>query len=298
VRWREQPHFFNSSPTDRHYVIERATGLLQFGDSRNGLIPPAGARILANYGIGGGLYGNVGAGAITELHSSVAYLKEFKNPVAATGGAATETLKAVGSRGPHRIRNLDRAISADDFEWLAHEASPAVARARCLPISGPEGSGQLGWVTLIVLPFDAEAMPQPTRELRRRVKDYIGLRAPATISNRIRVEGPAYVPVGIVAEIIPKSPDEAAQVEARALDRLNKFLHPLSGGPDGEGWGFGQPVYLSQIAMLIENTQGVDYASQIGLRVGGQVFDESVPIDSNALVASGDHELKLTMGEA
>jgi hypothetical protein len=298
VRWHEQPHFFNSGPTDRHYVIERATGVLYFGDSRAGSIPLAGARILATYGSGGGLSGNVPAGSITELHSSVPYLKQFSNPVAATGGAATETLKAIGARGPQRIRHLDRAVSATDFEWLAHEASPAVARARCLPVTGPVGSAQRGWVTLILLPYDAEAMPQPSRELRRQVRDYLARRVPATISNRIRIEGPKYKKIGIVAEIVPKNPDEAAQVEARALDRLNKFLHPLTGGPDGEGWSFGQPIYLSQIATLIENLQGVDYALHIGLRADGQIFDESVPIDSNVLVTSGDHELKLTIGES
>jgi hypothetical protein len=79
--------------------------------------------------------------------------------------------------------------------------------------------------------------------------------------------------------------------------KLNCFLHPLTGGVDGRGWCFGQPLYLSQIATLIEGTAGVDYASSVVLLVGDQVFDEMVPVDPNTLIASGDHEIKLTIAQ-
>jgi hypothetical protein len=102
--------------------------------------------------------------------------------------------------------------------------------------------------------------------------------------------------VGVHAEIIPHLGGQAAQVEALLRQNLNRFLHPLNGGPDGQGWAFGQAVYLSQIARVIEETPGVDYASEIQLHAGGQIFKDIVPIDVNGLVAAGDHELRIVIG--
>jgi hypothetical protein len=295
VRWHARPHLYDSGPLDRHYTVERTTGLLRFGDGRRGRIPPAGGRIVASYTTGGGLSGNVLAGAVGELRTGIPYVVGVTNPVAAAGGAASERPEEVRERGAQSLRHRGRAVSAQDFEWLAREASPEVARARCLS-GGREGEGR-GGVSLLVIPHSAEPRPQATPELQRRVREHLAARAPATVARRIRISEARYVPVGVVAGIVPLRAGEAAQVEARVLARLNSFLHPLKGGAGGRGWGFGEALYLSQIASLIEKTPGVDYAPRIMLRVEGEVFGDVVPVAVDALVAAGDHEVKLTLGE-
>jgi hypothetical protein len=40
VRWEGRPNFAGSGPRDRHYVLERVRGRLQFGDGRTGRVPP------------------------------------------------------------------------------------------------------------------------------------------------------------------------------------------------------------------------------------------------------------------
>ena len=54
-------------------------------------------------------------------------------PVAAAGGVDTETLESTRQRAAMEIRTRYRAVTAEDFEFLCGEASPRVARARCLP---------------------------------------------------------------------------------------------------------------------------------------------------------------------
>jgi predicted phage baseplate assembly protein len=216
--------------------------------------------------------------------------------VAATGGAATESLDAVKARGPQKIRHGGRGISAEDLEWLAREATPEVARARCLSLTGPAGHAQRGWVTLIIVPFSQEVEPQPSAQTKRRVRDYLVARVPVALSKGIRVTGPKYTLVGIRAEIVPLQPDQAAVVEARLRNNLNSYLHPLTGGQDRQGWQFGQPVRLSEIARVIETTEGVDYAAQLIMLNDGHIFDELIPVDADGLVASGSHELTLTVG--
>lgn len=297
VRWHACRHFYNSGPDDRHYVIERTTGVFRFGDGLHGSIPPAGARVIAAYYSGGGVKGNVPAHQIAELRTASPYIMGVFNPVDAAGGAETESMSTIITRGPQQIRHRSRAVSVSDFTWLARDASSEVARVRCLPNTVPAGYPRRGWVTLVIIPFGADNQPMPSPELKRRVQDYLNERVPAPVMRKLIVVGPHYVPVSVVAEIVPDDPAEAATVEAKVLERLTQFLHPLTGGKDGKGWSFGQSVYLSHIASLIENTGGVDYASRISLNVRGSIYDERVPVNRDELVSSGAHELKLIIGE-
>jgi hypothetical protein len=298
VTWHGQPYFYLSGPADRHYVIERASGTLRFPTPPYGMIPPGGASIAASYATGGGLAGNVPAGTITELHSAASYVQSVTNPFPATGGSATELAPRARDRATQRLRHRDRAVAPADFEWLACEASPEVARARCLPITGPDGVGERGWVTLVVIPGSVDPAPMPTAGLLAQVAAELEARVPAAIVGQIVLAPPTYTPVGVRADIVPHHADEAALVEARLRERLATFLHPLTGGSAGTGWDFGQPVYLSQIARLIEETQGVDFVPLLQLIVDDGVTGDMVAIAPGALITEGDHQLKLLAEEA
>ncbi len=313
VRWQERPHLYRSGPRDRHYAVERTRGLLRFGDGEAGMLPPPGAPIVASYEFGGGAEGNVGAGAITQLHTAPPYVESVTNPIDAAGGAPAELSEEVPAvlryplagggrrqasggiwaRGPMRIRHRGRAVSMADVEWLAHEASSEIALARCLAATGPDGEGMPGWITVVVAPRGEGPQPQPSGELMRRVREHLARRAPAAIAAQVRVVGPRYQPVAVAAEVVVTEPDRAAEIEEDLRDRIAGFLHPLRGGLGGMGWEFGESVRLSNAAALIEATPGVAYAAELQLSVEGGVFGESVPIPVDRLPASGRHLLKL-----
>jgi len=299
VRWSQRAHLFDARPGDRVYTLDRVEGLLRFGDGRRGLVPPAGAPIVATFSTGGGLVGNAPAGAVTEPRAAIPFLGSVTNPRPARGGSPAESQETTRLRGAQRLRHRGRALTPTDFEWLAVEASPAVARARCLPVTGDAGNVQRGWVTVVIVPHSTDRRPQPDDETTARVRAYLRDRAPATLGERLRVIGPTYLPVSVVAEIVPTNPEQAGSVEAAVRARLDDFLHPLRGGRDGRGWQVGQGVPLSQIAMLVESTPGVDFARELGLRVEDAVYGDDVPGRPEMLLAPGEHELRLTLrGEA
>ena len=299
VRWHARPHFYGAAATERCFVIDRARGIVQFGDGQHGMAPPSARPVRITYQSGEAVDGQaittVPADTITELRVAVPLVQSVVNPVAATGGASTEALDAVKIRGAESVRHGGRGVSAEDLEWLAHEATPDIARAHCLSLTGPAGFAQRGWVTLIVVPFSPEPQPQPSAETKRRVQEYVAQRVSAASAHGIRVAGPAYILVSVRAEIVPLQPAQAAAVEAAARRNLNRFLHPLTGGTDRRGWQFGQPVRLSQIARVIEETDGVDYCVQLVLMNRGHLYDDLIPVDADGLVAAGPHELKLTV---
>ena len=170
-------------------------------------------------------------------------------------------------------------------------------RVDALPLTGDAGFARRGWVTLIVAPNSPAPQPLPTAELRRQVLAHVTARCPAAIASQVRVTGPEYIAVSVVCEIVPLVADAAAVVEAQVRANLEAFLHPVSGGPDGAGWRFGEAVYLSQIAQVVEaETEGVDYAIELRLTVGDRMFADAVSVGDDRLVASGEHEIKITLG--
>jgi hypothetical protein len=292
VRWKAQPHFYRTGASDRHYVVERARGVFRFPGA-GGRIPPAGAPIVVTYVTGGGIDGNVPAGAVRELRSGVGFVQSVANPIAAGGGAAAETLRGARDRSAQIVRHRDRAVSFEDYEWLALSASSEVARVRALPLEGPQGRGARGFVGIVLVPHSRDAQPFASPELCRNVLAVLARRAPAGIAGGLRIVDPTYVPVGVSAEILPLNADEAGRVEARVRTRLSGFLHPLTGGHAGRGWDFGESVYLSDIAALMEETPGVDAVRFLQLMVGPSIYGDSVPVGPQQLIAAGDSQLKI-----
>ena len=70
-------------------------------------------------------------GALIQLKESVPGVAAVTNPAPALGGVDAESLESVRRRAAMEMRTRYRAVTAEDFEYLAGAASPRVARAIC-----------------------------------------------------------------------------------------------------------------------------------------------------------------------
>ena len=292
VTWIEQPNLYFSGPDDRHYVLDRASGRILFGDGVNGMLPTPGSYIMAlRYQAGGGLAGNVAAGAINQLLGG-AVAQGVVNPIAAEGGADTEAAGRVAWRGPEVLRHRGASLSAANYEALALEASPGVAIVRCLPATSANLRPAPGYVTLILVPHSQDPQPRPSYELKQEVAAYLAARAPATIeTGRIAVIPPDYLPVGVSATVAARQIDQSGDVKAAVVSALNQFFHPLYGGPQGEGWPFGRSVHLSDVARLLEGVDGVDYVRQLELLLDLIPAGDQVSVPPTRMVAAGPMQI-------
>jgi hypothetical protein len=296
VRWQSRRHLLFSGPNDRDYVVNRAQGLLLFGDATNGKVPPAGAAILARqYRTGGGIAGNVAAKTITQIIGPIGGIEEVFNPLPASGGADGESFAQYEIRGPQTLRHRGRALLPGDYETFAREASPAVAFARAIPARDPGGRKAPGWVTLLLIPQSGEPRPQPSFGLREDVRRHIETHTSADLAaaHRIFVAGPDYLPVDVDAVIVPLDPAEAGSVEQRAREALETFLHPLRGGPEGRGWDLGRDVFLSDIAAVLERVAGIDYVKELSLLLNSESQGEQVKVADDKVVVAGQLRLSL-----
>lgn len=279
--WTEVPDFSQSSPDDLHFVCDSASGEVLFGpvlrqpdgtELRYGRTPKRGAQVrFTSYRVGGGAKGNVGRDTLTVLKSSIPYVSAVSNRHGAQGGRDAETLEQAKMRAPSVLRSRTAAITAADFEACARQASANVARAHCLAAGDPGGAGA-GTVTLLMVPrVHVNGTPVSDEELSigRRLEDavrsYLEDRRPLTVE--VAIAAPEYVRVGISATVRARRGTQVDQVETAVRDTFYHYLHPTDGGPDGEGWPLGRPLYQPELMGQLQRATGVDLITDLQLRV-------------------------------
>jgi hypothetical protein len=147
--WTQVPDLDASRPTDSHYIVEQATGQLQFGDGINGAIPAVMANDIDNlrlcsYQTCQGALGNVAIGKINTIVVSpmIPGLAKLTvtNAISAVGGTDPETLEFAQLRARKQLKIPTRAVTSEDFEFLAL-ATPGlrVARAKAIPFVAQSG---------------------------------------------------------------------------------------------------------------------------------------------------------------
>ena len=86
----------------------------------------------AQYRTGGGRRATSRRGAISVLKSSIPFVSRVENRRPARGGVDGEDIENAKIRGPILLRTRGRAVTTEDYEQLAREAAPEVARVRAV----------------------------------------------------------------------------------------------------------------------------------------------------------------------
>lgn len=269
VRWHEIDDLYESNPHGRHYVKDIVTGEIRFGDGVHGMIPPKGDRNirLARYQVGGGVSGNLPQNSLTVLMQSIPFIEGVNNFLPSEGGADLETVEEIKARAPHIFRSRYRAVTTEDFEWIAKQASTSVARAKCIPCKE-----RVGEVTVIVVPKAADDFtsggdpikPLPSTELMRKVKHELDKYK--LISTIVHVVRPKYRNLKISVTIIRQHAGSSETIKTEINKRIREFLHPLRGGKSKRGWPFGRAVSKVDIYHVCQEVGGVDFVDKVTIR--------------------------------
>ena len=310
--WQAVESFAGRLPADEVFLLDHGAGQVELapavrerdGSLRgHGMVPPKGARLrLTEYRVGGGRRGNVAAGALQVLKSSVPYVARTENRKAAAGGVDGEEVANAVARGPLLLRTRDRAVPAADYEELTRQAAPQVERVRCVPATEPAEAGvarvlivpAVGGDALGALRFDQLL---PDEELLRRIEAFLGERR--VVGTRVLVEPPYYRGVTVVARLTARPRADAATVERDALAALYRYLHPVRGGPAGTGWPFGRPVQAWDIFAVMQRVSGCELVEDVKLfpadPVEGQRGEATQRIDvpPHGLVHSYEHQVRV-----
>jgi len=318
--WQRVDSFVDSGPSDHHFVIEEVEGVVAFGPAVRepdgaltsyGATPPLGAPVRVRaYRSGGGVGGNVAAGAIKMAKSAIPLIGKVENRKAAHGGRDGESLESAKIRGPMKLRGT-RAVAARDYESQAMMAAPDdIARVKCLP-AGPDGADPGSVRVLLVPAVDDDGHGKlsfkqvtPLREpLVRAVAAYLDTRR--TVGARVVIEPPLYLGITVEARVHAGPRADPRQLQDHAVEALYRYFHPISGGPDGDGWPFGRPVLKGEVFSVLQRLPGVALVEDVQLYEANPITSQRAdsPTDridlvANAMVFSHLHEVSVGDGSA
>ncbi|MER5932588.1 putative baseplate assembly protein [Streptomyces sp. NPDC002054] len=297
--WRPVPDFAFGGPADRIFVLDRAEGALVFGDGLTGRIPRPGRDASVDYAVGGGRDGNGGmtanwlpAAALPARYGAVS----AASLVRAEGGADPETVAEARQRAAASLGEATRAVTADDFVTLAR-TTPGVSVGRAHASLGEHPgfpcSPVPAAVTVHIVPVvprddlareDFVAAPHPDPGMLCAVA--ARLEQARLLTSEVFVRAPRYRDVALRADL-SGDPADRARVSAVLTEALRRFLDPLVGGDDGDGWPFGQRLSPSALLRAAQRALG-DLADVSAVAIG---LDGAAPDEDCREVPLGPGEL-------
>jgi predicted phage baseplate assembly protein len=316
-RWELRENFVGSTEFDRHFVIDLVSGQVEFGPAiretdggwtQYGAVPPKGAIIrMTRYRYGGGRAGNVAAGTLNTLRSPIPGIDTVGNPAGATGGVDAEKVQDARARAAMEIRTRYRAVTAEDFEFLAGEASPRVARAVCIP--PPDGGGVRLHLVPRVHPADRQLTYTelvPDESLMTEVADYLDDRR--LIGTQVMLQPCRFRGLSVVVNLQASPLADTARVEEDVAHALYTYLNPLVGGNPvgpGDGWAFGRALNQGELYGIVHGVDGVEFVKilriyETNLQTGEQSPKPAgthIVLEPDELIASGQHIVKATHRE-
>jgi hypothetical protein len=329
VDWTPVADLLESHAEQRNFVVETdnaGIAHLRFGDGQMGAMPAAGAVLNAVYRIGNGTAGNVGAETIScmvfRAVNEGGGIVVPRNPMAARGGTAPETIETVKQFAPTAFRSrLERAITADDYGVLAADNARRLGervrltQSRVDGLSAPlpreaqeeEAGEELPSLTgLCTAPFrrlqGARAKlrwtgswnevavavdPLGTEEIEQELLDevLVYLDSYRRIGHDVSVKTPSYVGLDVGLSVCVMPDYLRAHVERALLDVLSN--RTLADGSLGifhpDNVSFGDGVYASRIVGAAQAVEGVQNCTLIRLK--RYVVGEAPP---RGAVAAGD----------
>jgi hypothetical protein len=250
--WTAQQNLLEAGPADPDFVVEvESTGAatLRFGDNTNGLTPESGTVFTADYRIGNGTAGNVGAGSLVFLATADARIAACTNPLPAAGGAAPETNDQIRRRAPQAFLTQERAVSMADYAAIVERNAQVDDAVATLRWTG-------SWYTVFIAaePQGAGALTPALRKTLTKFVDRYRL-----AGQDVLLESPQYLPLQIELEICVDPAYFTADVRQSLLQVLGCGL--LLDGQKAlfypDNFTFGQTVYLSPIYAAARSVAGV-----------------------------------------
>ncbi len=267
-------HSDDSAENGDHYMVEtdeRRRSVLRFGNGTNGRLLPGNSIGHAEYQVGGGHNGNIGADQLVNIQPLTGALNGAvvagTNPFDVSDGRDPEPAERIRRNAPEafRARQL-RAVTLADYVKRAEEVS-GVSRA----VARYAWTGSWRTVRIAIDPAGFTALGDAHSdalwdELRPRVADH--LEAVRLIGEDIELRPPRYVPLEIHVVVCA---DEAYWREDLRFvleqdlsdgwtsDGRRGFFHP-------DEWTFGQALHRSAIEGRIHRIVGIKHVVSITMK--------------------------------
>jgi predicted phage baseplate assembly protein len=264
--WSETDDLSRSSAGDRHFGLDRSTGVISFGNGINGHLPIAESAMRVSYTVCEGIRGNLP--------------RNIRWRVLGVGGEFGINSEAMSNGGrPQGLRELRRLVrarsrrrpivTAGDLEGAALSFTDLGVR-RAKELSPSVDCPQVrGTRTLVVMgPHerrDDEPIAPERAALLDEVRTRLARRLP--VGQRLDVVAPRYVPVRIQATLVAVRNTDPRAVKREVEKTLRERL-AIVDAAEKRNWPFGRDVTAPSVRGWIRKVDGVAAVREVRLLAG------------------------------
>ena len=259
--WTRVAHIMDYGPSDEVfevYISGTGTVSVIFGDGISGKIPVKESVIKARYVAGGGVIGNVPAGAIStwgiitpavdDDETGIKGKITVTNADAASGGLDPESNDSIRYNAPRALRTLNRAVTLQDFMDLALSVD-RVAKVNAI-------AGKRNSITLYMAPVSSDATPGVLGEDTTSQWDFIRDNVQTFLSDKVQIGAsvtilpPRYTDVGLEVTYT-KAPEYSGALVESAIKKL--LLEEFS----YDNLDFGDVITPEEVEFKLRQVPGV-----------------------------------------
>ncbi|MFE6692116.1 baseplate J/gp47 family protein [Streptomyces sp. NPDC057743] len=282
--WAPVDTFAQAGERDQVFRVDPAAGLMTFGPElpdrdgprQHGAVPHRGDPFTTVPAETAGAAGNLQAGSLTHLREPLeGATVRVHQAQPAVGGRDAETPAQALARHAGGFA-LGRAVTAADYRRLLDRAGIGVGRVVC---TEPGDEGRSDRDLRITLIPDL-CGPEPTKDNVTPTPSmlhaaWVWLEAIRPLGTVLTVGGPAVRRLKVTAEVELWSQGEVKAAEKEAHGKLVAYLHPLTGGPQGDGWPLGTLPQPGELYPLLEMVPAIRAVHHLDLEVAHPAGESS-----------------------
>ncbi len=208
------------------------------------------------------------------------------------GGSREEEDDQLLLRARNLRRHLGRGASASDADRLLRDVLPGVARTRCVRTGNVMQVG----VLLRDAAWHSSAFDERKGEIARVLERETAFTA---LGLEIAVREPNFYAVHTSVWLSPREGADPSELRRAALEALERFLHPVTGGPEGRGWSLGTLPEAAELKALVRSAlPGAEVAELLAAAASpdGRELEAGALRDPFALPVSGVHTISILKG--
>jgi hypothetical protein len=228
------------------------TPYISFGDGIFGRKLQPGETVSINYRTGGGTAGNVAQNTLTTLLSNISQVSSVTNNAEFSGGADEQSIEQLRELIPASLRILDRAVAEQDYSDILTTKFSEVFAAST-EINTEDAGVDLN---IYVVP-QGLGIPQISDNtlLKNKLTSYIDRRK--TVTVQFKILDAFGVDTVFTLEVFISDTASRSVVTAAIKTALLDYFNLSTGGPQGSGIGFAEPILLKDITNIVEAISGV-----------------------------------------
>lgn len=291
LSWVKVRDFSNSTPKDRHYIFDSATGVIKFGDCIKGMAPE-GTILIIGYVRTLGAGGNVKQNTINRIGQEGIPDIKVTNKTNANGGEDEETLEDCFKRVRRMLKKPRSAVTYEDYEdYVLKTPGLLIESCKVIPanlIRRQSNAVMDMTVSIVVKPFYPERAETISDAYIRNImnhSDHFRL-----LGTNIQLIAPEYIGVTVYADVTVKP----HYIDAQDLmeEAVKSFFFRYKDQ-------FGVEVIYSELYGVIDRLECVSYVSSLSMEAKGngisRTKEGNIVLPANGVVLLSDTQFMFSV---